>query len=107
MFYVQSTAITVLSCPSESTLGQTCLCLTPLRVYGKARTQMCAHVKDPIAICRKSVGLTDGGTETRTHCTQEKEEAGKRRTMAARFPQGKQPEFQVNCNGTRKLYQLI
>ena len=28
-----------------------------------ARTQMCEHVKDPIFICRKSVGPTEGGIE--------------------------------------------
>ena len=35
-----------------------------------ARTQICVHVKDPISICRKRVGLTAGGMETRKHCTQ-------------------------------------
>ena len=34
-------------CPSESTLVQTRLCLTPLRVHG-----MHTHVKDLISICR-------------------------------------------------------
>ena len=43
-------------CPSESTLVQTCLCLTPLCAYG---TQVnCAHVKDPIPIRHERVGLT-------------------------------------------------
>ena len=37
-----------------------------------ARTQICAHVNDPISICRKRVGLTAGGMETRKHCTQKK-----------------------------------
>ena len=41
--------------PSESTHVQTCLCLTAGFVC-TARTQMCAHVKDPISICRKRVG---------------------------------------------------
>ena len=36
----------------------------------QARTEMCAHVKRPTSICRKSVGLTAGGMETRTHGTQ-------------------------------------
>ena len=53
-------------CPSESTLVQVCLCLTPVRVC-TARTQMCTHVKDPISICCKRVGLTDGGIKTRKH----------------------------------------
>ena len=38
------------------------------------RTQICAHIKDPISICRKRIGLTAGGMETRKHCTQGKEE---------------------------------
>ena len=57
-------------CPSESTLVQPCLCLNPLRVC--ARTQICAHVKDPISTCRKKVGLTAGGIKTQKHCTQGK-----------------------------------
>ena len=36
------------------------------------RTQMCAHVKDLISICRKRVGITAGGMETRKHYTQGK-----------------------------------
>ena len=36
-----------------------------------ARTQICAHVKNPISICRKRVGITAGGMETRKHCTQD------------------------------------
>ena len=35
-----------------------------------ARTYNCAHVKDPISISRKRVGLRAGGMETRKHCTQ-------------------------------------
>ena len=30
---------------------------------------MCAHVKDPISICRKRVGITADGVETRKDCT--------------------------------------
>ena len=41
-----------------------------------ARTEISAHVKDPIFICRKSVDLTAGGMETRKHCIQEGEKAG-------------------------------
>ena len=38
---------------------------------------MCAHVKDPISICCKRVGLTAGGMETRKHCRNgEKKELG-------------------------------
>ena len=58
-------------CSSGSTLVQTCLCLTPLFVY-TARTHICTHVKDPISICRKRVGLAACDIETRKHCTQEK-----------------------------------
>ena len=39
---------------------------------------------------------------TRKHCTQGSKEAGKRRIMAARFSLGKQPEFPVHCNWTRR-----
>ena len=63
-------------CPAESPLVQTCLCLTPLCVYGTIRTQICERVKDPISICRKRVGLTAGGMETRRQCTQGKKKAG-------------------------------
>ena len=35
-----------------------------------ARTQICAHVKDPISICRKRIGLTAGGIETQKYRTQ-------------------------------------
>ena len=37
-------------CPSELTHVQTCFCLTPFMCT--ARTKNCAHVKDPIFICR-------------------------------------------------------
>ena len=37
-----------------------------------ARTQMYAHVKDPVSTCRTRVGLTAGGMKTRKHCTQER-----------------------------------
>ena len=33
-----------------------------------ARTQMCAHVKDAVSICRKRVGLTADGMETQKLC---------------------------------------
>ena len=50
--------------PSKSTVGQTCLCLTPLHVYNTH--PICPHVKDFISICRKTkrVGFTAGGIET-------------------------------------------
>ena len=34
-----------------------------------ARTHICAHVKDPVSICCKRVGLTAGGVRTQKHCT--------------------------------------
>ena len=37
--------------------------------------------------------------ETRKHCTQALKIAGKRRTVAARFPRGKQLKFAVHCIG--------
>ena len=51
-------------CPSESTLVETCFSLT----------QMCAHVKDPISICHKTVGLT-AGVGKHENCTQGKEKS--------------------------------
>ena len=39
---------------------------------------MCVHVKDPIYICRKGVGLTARGMETGKHCAQEKQKAKKK-----------------------------
>ena len=73
-----------------------------------ARTHICAHVKDPISICRKRVGLTAGGMKTRKHCVQEEKEKKKKMLGSAvlwllAFPGGKQPEFAVHCTGTRKL----
>ena len=61
-------------CPSESILEQTCLCMTPLSCV-RPHTQICAHVKDPKSICRKTVGLTAGGIETRKHCTKGKKKS--------------------------------
>ena len=46
------------------------LCAWPPFVC-KAHTQMCVHVKDPVAICRKRVGLKASGMDTQKHCTQE------------------------------------
>ena len=57
--------------PSESTLVQTYLCLppTPLSAFVcTARTQICAHVKELISICRKRVSLNSrwyGNPKTR------------------------------------------
>ena len=53
---------------SESTLVQIGLCLSLLRVYYVTHPNG-AHVKDPVSICRKRVGITAGGMETRKHCT--------------------------------------
>ena len=33
-----------------------------------ARNQTCAHIKDPVPICRKRVGLTAGGMVTEKYC---------------------------------------
>ena len=54
--------------PSESTLVQICLCLTPLCVYGM-HPNHCAHVKDPIFIfiCQKRVRLAAHGIVTQKH----------------------------------------
>ena len=58
--------------PHESTLVQRWLCLNPLPVYDTHPALMCVHVKDPVSICCKSVGLTAVGMETQKHRTQEK-----------------------------------
>ena len=58
--------------PSESTLVQTCFCLPDPTFVCTTRIQMCAHVKDPISICRKSAHLTARGVERRKHCIHEK-----------------------------------
>ena len=47
----------------------------------RARTQTCTHVKDPISVCSKRVGLTVGSMETRNTAhmdkkRQKKKEAG-------------------------------
>ena len=33
-----------------------------------ARTNICAHVKHPISICRKRIGLAAGGMATHKYC---------------------------------------
>ena len=62
-----------------------------------ARTQIYTHVKDPISICYKRVGITANGVETQKHCTQGKGGSWvvPYYTMAAHFPWEKQPEFPV------------
>ena len=74
-----------------------------------ARTHMCAHVKDTISICRKRVGLTAGGIETRKHCTQkEKKKLGRAVQWLFAFPGGKSsPNLPCIALGTRKLSSLI
>ena len=57
-------------CPCESTLVQPCSCLTRLRLRHAPNIR--AHVKYPISICRKRVGLTAGDIVSRNHCTQKK-----------------------------------
>ena len=47
--------------PSESSPVQTCLQVPDPPFMCTARTQMCGHVKDPISICRKRIGLTAVG----------------------------------------------
>ena len=82
---------------SESTRVQTCLCLTPLRVYG-THPNLCARLRSHIhhwsvrphihhwsvrshihhwsvrSHIYTRVGLTAGGMETRKHCTQDGKE---------------------------------
>ena len=80
--------------PSESTLAQTCLCLCAQH----ARTHIGgAHVRYPISIWRKRVGLTAGDMKNikktlRTGKTQE--ELNSDALWLARFPQEKiSPNF--------------
>ena len=58
-------------------------------------TNMCAHVKDPVSICCKRVGLTSGGRKTRKRYTREKKT--KREWRCVLWPLaisgGKQPEL--------------
>ena len=70
-----------------------------------------------MSICHKRLGLTAGGMETRKHVHREvgagwggggkRKKAGWRRTMAARFPRGKQPEFPGHCIGIKQLSNVI
>ena len=67
------------SCPSESTLVQTLFAPNPppplpppppppSPFVCTARIQICARVEAPVCTCRKRLGLTAGGMETRNHC---------------------------------------
>ena len=66
--------------------------------------KVCAHVKDPISICRKRVG---GMENTKTLHTGVKEKLGSAVLWLFAFPGGKQPEFTMHCIGTRKLSNPI
>ena len=58
--------------PSESTLVETCSCLTPFRVCG-TYPNLCPFDRFHIQLSRTSIALTArGGMETRKHCTQVK-----------------------------------
>ena len=80
----------------ESTLVQTCLCLTPL----------CAHVKDPISTCRKTVGITAGGMEKNENTAYRAETLGSAALWLLVFPQGKHPDIPMHGIGTRKFSNL-
>ena len=77
-----------------------------------ACTKICGHVKDPIFICCKRVGLTDSGMETRKLYTREKttpneqKKQGRACTMAVHFPQRKQAKFYVHCIETKDSYLI-
>ena len=80
-------------CLSESTL------VHPPPSLCVLHTQMCAHVKDPISICRQRVALTAGGMETRKHCTyigkqNKKENLGSAVLWLLAFPRESSPIFQ-------------
>ena len=88
----------IFSVPTSPALMQTCLCLTPPPPFVcTARTQICAQFKDPISICRKSVGLTASGTETRKHYIQDKRKENKLGSAAIlsllAFPRESSPNF--------------
>ena len=106
-------------CPYESTLVHNCFCLSPppppppppSPFVCTTCTQICANVKDPIAICCKRVDLTDSCVETRKYCAQGGggsvcgwgggggDEIVPYYGCSLPPPQGKQPEFSVNCMG--------
>ena len=107
-----------LFCPSVSTLVQTCLYLNRIREQATARTHICADVKDPIPICRKRVGLTDGRLKTPKHCTQGKKDALKNKTKTKKnlrntvlwllaFPEESSPNFPCVTIRTRNLSNLM
>ena len=59
------------------------------------RSQMCAHAKDPISVCRKRAGLTAqwyGSTETPHRGEENKSDLGSC-TLAAYFPRAKKPQI--------------
>ena len=60
-----------------------------------ARTQNCAHVKDPISICRNWVGLTSSGMETRKHYKdwRRKKKLGSAVLWLLAFPRESIPKF--------------
>ena len=59
-----------------------------------ARTQIYAHVKDPISICYKRLGLTAGGMKTQKHCTQgTKKKLGSAVLWLLAFPGESSPNF--------------
>ena len=56
-----------------------------------ALTQMCAHVKDPVSICRKRTDLTVGGMGTGKHCTHENKYEKMHTKKAAQYHAGIMP----------------
>ena len=69
------------------------------------RTQMCAHVKDPISICRKSLSRPHSRWYEHTKSAHRggggKLLSAVQMNMAARLARGKPPEMAVHCIGTR------
>ena len=91
-----------LICPSECGL----VCAWPPFLCTTC-TQMCEHVKYPISICRKRVGLIASWMETRKQCIQGKQQQlGSVVLWLFAFP-GEHLKFPVYCIGTRKLSHLI
>ena len=84
--------------PSLLSLVQTCLFACT------ACTTMCAHVQDSTSICRKTVVIKCGNTET-LHAHRGNTKLGSAVLQLLAFPGKKHPEFPVHCTGTKKVIE--
>ena len=88
----------------ESTLVQTCLCLTSLCVYGMHPNLCTLNIPYPSII-------KAGGLETWKHCTHAKKKKEKKMgsivVWLLTFPRESSPKFSMHYTGTTKLSNLI